>query len=327
MKRFLNIFLLYFGIFLMTLQSCIHEHPATPLVQNPEITGTQIEISFNLYWERLLEIIEFDTRDREENGNHKFLIEIKQDGKIINRDTRLLTDYEFELGSFVYETSLPIGQYNYEIGVWYEKQAEDGNHYFNVENLSAISFTSSPPLHLEWPQCAYASEKLVLPAGPEIGQKIYKKVEMNLAGARFEIVTTDVQKFIEDHRASLAQGDTFSLNLLLHNNSSYYFNLYNEKADYLDEPIVLSGELFLPFTNEEEMTIARGFIFCLEEDVITMSLNVYNSARMLVTQTDDFSFPAKRGYITTLRGDFLTNYMEGIFSIDNIWEGEFVLEL
>lgn len=327
MKRFSSTIILLSGLLILFLQSCIHEYPYA-LGENPQVAETQIEISFNLYWQRLLHVIEFDTRDREIQGSHKFVIEILKDGESYSRDIKYLNDDEFSLGTLVHEISLPWGLYNYDVAVWYEKITDAETQYFNLNDFSEVSFSTPPPLHQEARQCAYATGKLVMPGScPEPGEKLVKKIDLKLAGARFEIISTDVQKFIGDQHTSLAQGDTFSLNLNLHNNSSYSFDIYREKVKYLSDPIILSGDLFFPFSADEEMTIAQGFLFCEEEDEITMSLNVYNSARVLVTQTKEFTFPARRGYITTLRGDFLTNYLDGIFSINNIWEGEIVIEI
>lgn len=328
MKRIFSIIIFLTGLLALFLQSCIHEYPYPVVAENPHEAETQIEISFNLYWQRLLHVIEFDTRDREEQGSHKFVIEILKDGEPFSRDIKYLNDHEFSLGTLVYDVTLPWGLFNYDIAVWYEKVIDGESQYFNLENFSEISFSTSPPLHLESPQCAYASGKLVMPAtNPGPGEKLTKKIDLSIAGSRFEIVATDVQKFIADQHASLAQGDTFSLNLHLHNNSSYSFDIYRGKVKYLNEGLILKGDLFFPFSSDEEMTIARGFLFCEEEDEITMSLSVYNSARILVTQTKEFTFPVRQGYITTLRGDFLTNYLDGIFSINNIWEGEIMIEI
>lgn len=310
----------------LLLQSCIHEYPF-PEGENPQLIETKLKITFNLYWERILHNIEISTRDRTDT-RHRFIIEVSKDGETYCRDIAYLNDNEFSLGYLTHDLSLTLGPYDYDLVVWYERVPENFDSNFNLEDLRGVKILSNIPTHETPSQCAFASDKINLTEYINRSEtEISKEVELQLAGARFELVATDVQQFISDQKASLNQGDTFNINLSFHNNSSYSFNLYEEKVDYLIENLKLSGDLFFPFAEYDELKIAEGFIFCEKEDEITMALNVFNSSLMLITQTEQFTFPVKRGYITTVRGNFLTRYIEGFLSINNIWEGEYVIEI
>ena len=310
----------------LILQGCIHEYPHET-GKNPQLINAKINISFNLYWERLLHILDIKTRDRSDT-QHKFIIEISKDGITYCREIAYLNDDEFSLGSFRYDIALPLGPYEYDIVVWYEKIPEGKDSNFLLEDLRTVKILGNTQTHESPSQCAFAKDKINLRQNYESSDtEIIKELQLQLAGARFELITKDIQKFISDQKASLNQGDTYTVNLSFHNNSSYSFNLYEEKVDYLQNKLEFIGDLFFPFGEYEEMTIAEGFIFCEKEDNILMTLSVYNSALMLVTQTEEFSFPVKRGYITTIEGDFLTHYLEGFLSINNIWEGEYIIEI
>ena len=83
----------------------------------------------------------------------------------------------------------------------------------------------------------------------------------------------------------------------------------------------------LPFAEYDELKIAEGFLFCDNDSETSIQLSVLNSALVTVSRTEYFTFPIKRGYITTVRGDFLTHSLNGIFTVDHIWGGEIIIEI
>lgn len=312
---------------ILFLQACIHEYPYGT-GENPTFIETQLDITFNLKWQRLLHLLEVETRDNRVDYLHKFTIEISRDGRVYSRDIEYLSDDEFSLGKMTYSKSLPVATEPYEVAVWYENLKPDNPGNFYIEDFTKLKVSENFTLAEQPPACGFANKTLNLNVNnPARGNNLVEELELQFPGARFELIATDVNQFISDQKASLNQGDTFSLNLMVHNNSSYSFNLYTGKVEFLNDNISLKDNLFFPFAEYEELTIAQGFLFCDSEDEITMKLAVFNSARILVTQTENFTFPVKRGFITTIRGDFLTHYLDGSLSIDHIWEGEIVCEI
>ena len=105
------------------------------------------------------------------------------------------------------------------------------------------------------------------------------------------------------------------------------YDVYAGWMVYKGASIDLTGWMRLPFAEYTELKIAEGFLFCREQDTVNVKLSVLNSAMVTVSQTDYFSFPIRRGYITVVTGNFLTHPIDGIFSIDNIWDEDIVIEI
>lgn len=335
MKQRITSYYFLLTFLVMILQGCIHEYP-TPVKgsnekgENPSLFTASIEVSYDLTWENMLHQAEFSTKTKGRTESpHRFIIEVIKNGEVICHDVKYLTPNEFSLGKLTHKISANLEPSLFQLAVWYDRQNEDGEYPYLADNLNGVSLINFSTRDVESLQCAYGSDLLDL-SDYEYSDKevtIKKELELQHPGARFEIVATDIQQFITNNKASLNQGDTFTVFLSCASGVPVGFDLHSENLLYGENPLELSGEMRLPFAAYDELKIAEGFIFCKEEQNITLKLSVKNSSLITVSQTDYFSFPIKQGNITTVYGDFLTNPIDGIFSIDNIWEGEIVIEI
>lgn len=310
------------------LTGCIHDHPEG-LGNDPSKVNANIELTFQLKWDRMISNFgNGNTRARAERP-HRLIVETMRNGDLVCRDTSYLSSADFEGGIVRHKLSKPLNAQSYQLAVWYDMTdvAHTGS-IFNVDDLSMVNVTSTSVNKTDSLQCAYASEIIDLSEyRGKLGVTAIQEVEMKHPGARFELIATDIQDFISNQRAALLQGDSFILTLNFEEDNTSAFNIYSDKAikDKVMED--RSGPLYLPFGNYEELMISEGFLFCKPDDEITMTVTVYNSARMIVTKTNPFSFPVKQGYITRVSGDFLTHPLDGMVTIDHIWEGEMVIEI
>ena len=310
------------------LQGCINEYPSPERGnspdkgQDPTAINANIEVSFDLNWENLLYDTAIRTKSRARNQHpHRFVIEVLKDGEAVCHDLNYLTSEEFSLGRLNHKLSIALKATNYQIAVWYDLQDDDGNYAFNTENLKEVGMLNLSTTDAEALQCAFGADNLDLTEYTDANEEIEikKELQLNHAGARFEIVTTDINKFIETYRASLIQGDYFTAYLLFTDNTPTIFNLHSNEFSN-KELLTLSGKMRFPFEEYEELKIAEGFVFCKDESEATLKLEVKNSALLPICRTEYFSFPIKRGYITTVKGDFLSSPVDGLFSINTIWD-------
>lgn len=309
---------------LLIFSGCIHDYPhANGII--PETTQVDIEVHFDLMWDNRNHFIEFPTKATNERPHH-FVIEAMKNGKVVCRDDLTLTDMEFLFGSFKHTFSRRLSNDTHQIAVWYERENENGFHGFEYEDLSVIHLNSTSIENSENMNCGFVNTIVDLNEFNDSKDNSIK-MELQHAGARFKIVTTDVEKFIEDHSAEWDQGDKFTLELVLSETIPSSFNAYESTLHSDGESRILSGNLYFPLSDKKELNIAEGFVFCNEEDYLTMKILVYNGAKAIVTQTPTFSFPVKRGRITTVRSEFLSFPIEGSLDVDNIWEGNIDIDL
>lgn len=317
------------------LQSCIHEYPVatkSPFPgegDDPTSVNALIEVSFSLSWEKLLHTVDFFTKaDGREDHSNRFVIEVIKDGSIVCHDVAYLSDDEYSLGKLTHKLSVPLGAKDYKIGVWHDRQDENGDYPYETEDLSYVTLNRFSTTEPEAMQCAFATEQLDL-SDYDVKEEtiVTKYIELDHPGARFEIVATDVQRFISEQKEALLQGDSFSTQLFFSNGTASSFNIHSGRLIYGPDNVVLSGRMRLPFDDYEELVIAEGFLFCNDEDEVTVKMNIRNSALVTVSSTDTFTFPVKRGHITVVSGEFLTHPIDGVFSVNHLWDGEIVFEI
>lgn len=317
------------------LQGCIHEYPhpvkgnSSDKGEDPTAINTFIEVSYDLVWENILHNVSINTKSgaRDERP-HRFVIEVLKESEVVCHDIAYLSPDEFSLGILRHKLSVPLKASVYQIAVWYDLKDSEGNHAFDIEELREVSMLNLSTTDGEAFQCAYASDYLDLREYSDASEEIEikKELELDHPGARFEIVTTDIQKFIATYKASLNQGDSFTAHLHFTDSTPVRFNLHTEDFDY-GHLLNLSGRMRLPFADYDELKIAEGFVFCKIESEVTLQLEVKNSSLLPVCKSEYFTFPVKRGHITTARGEFLSSPVDGLFSINTIWDGEIVIEI
>lgn len=317
---------------LLICQSCIHEYPhfipAGLEGEKPSSVGTSIVVNYNLSWENIIHKVELYSKSGI-SSPHRFIIEVRDNGRTVCRDEFYLSDNQFSTGRFEHKLSTILEARNYDIGVWYDRLDEEGKPVFLADDIQKISLTNFTTTDSEIHRCAYSTETLDLQGynGSDKTVMVEKEITLQHPGARFEIIATDVQEFITLQKEALNQGDKYTIYLNLANRSHGGFDVMAGNYRMMEEDLELCGRMRLPYDEYDELKIAEGFLFCSEEDAANMQIRVENSALLTVSKTEYFSFPIRRGYITTVRGNFLTHSMNGMFNIDTLWEDDIIMEL
>lgn len=323
------VFLLLLEVF---LQGCIHEYPH-PVAggspgggQDPSIREGYIDLVYAISWEQLIHSVEFSDATKATYGRpYELVIEILKDGKVTEREVEYLSDEAFISGLMHRKISVALDNSDYQIGVWIHKMDENGELPFNAESLDNIRLTNFSSTDADALMCAYASDYLYPEELNSLTQPLVKTLHLKHPGARFEIVATDVLQFIDNNKPALNQGDKFNVDIAVIGGAGSSFNVYSGRPLPISDTFHFKGRMRLPFADYQELKIAEGFVFCDNEEEIAAKLSVTNSALLTVSATGLFHFPVKRGFITTVRGNFLTNPINGVFRIDHIWEEEEII--
>lgn len=328
-------YILFLPLIVVGFISC-KNHATLDVPQNPNSNSggnsslnPYLEVSFDISWQNILHKVEFSTKASHVE-RHRFIIEVAKENQIISRETKLITEDEFATGLLRYRLQKPLEATNYTISVWYDKLDDEGNPVFIVDDLNTVELNNFSTTDADALRCAFVCEELDLReyASSKDNKNMVKELTLNHPGARFEIIATDVQEFITLQKAALNQGDKFNVRLEFVSSYHNLFNVNQGKPVQNNQTLILSGWMRLPFDNYTELKIAEGFLFCKEEDVVNTVLSVINNNSLItVSETDEFSFPVKRGHITTISGNFLTHQVDGIFNIDNIWDEDIIIEI
>ena len=329
-SRALFIFFLISTAFLW--QNCIHEYPVAQgnsgIGEDPETVSGYIELNYDLSWQYILHSIDFSTKSGNQK-NHRLIVEVSKDGETVIHDTHYIDDTEFATGKFRRKLSIPLEAKRYEIAAWYDRIDDNGTEYFKADKLSDISIKNHSTTDTLAFQCAFSADVLDLTGYAKQREEtiVVKELDMQLPGSRFQIVATDVQDFILEQKEALNQGDKFTTCLDFKSGGNDVFSAYSQRTYSSSDDIRLSGWMRLPFAEYDELIIGQGFVFCEDEGTVAMRVSIKNSALLTVSETAVFTFPIKRGYITVVKGDFLTHPIDGTFKVDHIWSGEIIYEI
>lgn len=312
---------------LINLTGCIHEYPVDGGADPSKIEAA-VELTIDLKWgENETEAL-FGSRGRNDSGA-RMVIEISRAGELIGRDSFGVSESEIAEGEVYHKLSFNLHALNYDMAVWCEV-TEPGSEdfYFNSSDLSFINFSGNELLQDGRRECGFVSENLDLRAYKgKWGVKVVKEAKLNHPGAKFKLVTTDMRRFVEEELDGIEKGETYTLTINYGVDTAHGFNAYTGEAVREYELRKTTGELIPTHTIFNEIEIANGYLFCGEEENITMSVSVHNSARVLVVKSPEFRFPVKRGMVSIVKGEFLSEKFTNNIKVDNVWEGEIIIDL
>ena len=309
------------------MTSCIHDHPENG-GNDPTMVELGIELTLELKWNQRATNLDLNTRARGDY-RHRVVIEISRGGKEICRETVLLTPDEFALGELKHKLSVKLHALEYEMAIWSDFVDTDGKETaYNANHLKDISQIDPGILWDSDLGCGYCSSTLDLRAyRDQWNTKVVKEMELGHAGARFQLVSTDIKEFVDAQQHALLNGETYTLTITYSTGTGESFNAYTGIPERADQKREITGILDIPFRVYDELELADCYLFTNDEENVTMNLTVHNSARMIIVKTQDFRFTVRRGTITRVKGDFLSDYFTNFITVDNIWAGEILIEI
>lgn len=324
-KRYIFFLLNVFICILLT--GCIHDHPDGNGV-DPSLLEADIELSINLNWGENETKPFYTTRGRNDEGTIG-IIEVSRDGSLIGRDEFRISPEEMEEGLASHKLSFGVHALEYDIAVWMENPSEQNIKYkFDNSNLKNIHLFEESTFWENDRQCGYAHKHLDLTKFKgQWGIKINESLDLNHPGGRFKLIATDLRKFVVNEIESIEKGETYTLTIEFGGNIADTFNAYNGSVAKQGHSFTYTDNLTLNYSIFEETEIAAGYVLCDDEDTVTMTLTVHNSARMPVVKSSEFSFPVKRGMISIVKGEFLSEKVTNLISVDNVWEDEIFIDL
>lgn len=306
-------------------QSCIHTYPDDN-AEDPTTVEIAVDLTLNLKWSQLLS---FYPQTKSADVAHRFIIEISTQGKTPFRHEQIIDQEDFDDGFVRIPLPVTLKPIVYSISVWCDAIDPETSEplAFDANTLSSIS-----PLHPhEKPSliegCGFAASSIDLtPYGNKLSTRLIIPLELTPPVARFQFNTTDVNKFLNYADQAIQKGETYSVTLSFDNSIPSTFNAITGEPTGHDKPVEVSSQL--PALFSQEIKICSDWIFAAEEkEDMTVTITLFNSARMIVSRIRGITFPIERGKTTTVKGDFLTNFYSNSISVDNLWDDEIIINL
>lgn len=311
----------------LSLSGCIHTYPDGDGI-DPTLVQLGVEVSIDIDWQPIE--VALTKADDIKDCTHRLIIEFNRNGKLHGRCEHLLSEEEYAKGNIKLIMPFDFNAVTYDISAWLDCLVNDNNeNFYNTSSLAEITRNDNHIVWTDVAECAFASTSVNLQEyKDQWNAKVVVPITLTSPIARFEFVATDFSEFYDFIAPNIGKGETYTVCLAFECRIAKAFNAAkNEGATYLSNPEYYFS-LSPPEIESSGGKIICGSIFLGDRpQTIQAKVLVFNSARMIVSKSPTIQFSVERGKITKITGDMLTDYYTGSFNINNIWDGEIIIEL
>lgn len=310
--------------------SCVHDYPGMTEDGEEGIDPTLVEVNTEVTLDLELVPLEIITQKNARSGTTKaadgyrrrFIIEAWREGKPTARQVTVMETAEEENGDG--KISLPIHlklhALDYTLAVWtdYVKAGTTDDLYYDTDNLQQVAcrdpYTGSSPYR----DCLYGTAVLDLRQyRDEWNARVQVKVDMVRPLAKYELIATDVKKFLQKTQKQRAGGTAYTITVSYGFYFPLGFNVLTGKPDCSEMGVAFTAPLVVTDNGSGECTLASDYIFVNgEESYVPLGIEIKDNAGNGISRTTGIDVPYRRGHLTTVRGHFLTNRYDTGIGID-----------
>lgn len=314
-----------------SMSGCIHSYPDGEGV-DPTLLQVGVELSVDIDWQPIGASL---TKASGVSADHRLLIEFSRNGKLHGRCEHRIPADEYAEGKIRLIMPFDFNAVEYTVTAWLDcvdnsPTFESNSCFYNASSLSEIKRADN---HISWAEeaeCAFASTSINLEEYRDRwNAKVVVPLSLYSPIARFEFVATDFDKFYDYVSDKVNRGETYSVCLAFECMIATAFNAKKDEASiYLTSP-----EYNFPFPIPDTPASFDGKIISASAFVsdkpqtLKAKVLIFNSARMIISKSPSMEFPIERGKLTTVTGDMISDFYTGSFDINNIWDGEIIIEL
>lgn len=327
----------YWLMLLMALinSSCIHTYPSSDEeAVDPTEISVNLVFQFAEEWENIEHAVQplpeasVATSRSETWPRRLWVVLTNSSGHRETISQRIESD---EIIDGSYSLNVTLQAEFYTIAAW--------SDYLNPETSAPLGYDISRPdlirelkahgEETESRMCLSTNDVLDLsPFAGEWNQTAEHTLILATPMARFCLIADDYSDFLEHTEEARRQGEKYYIELKYNTDIPGGFSVYDCQAMDPVSGCGFSSQLPIITMPGAKVPIASDWLFNPEESYThTVTLTVFNSAKVTVSQARGISFPVERGKLTIVTGNFLTSFITGGVQIDNIWAGEINIEI
>lgn len=320
----------------IALAGCVHDYPGMTEEGEEGVDPTLVEVNTEVTLDLELVPLEIITQESARSGTNKarnittkaddgyrrrFIIEAWREGKPTTRQVTVMETAE-EDGDV--KISLPIHlklhALEYTLAVWtdYVKAGTTDDLYYDTDNLQQVACTDPYTGSTPYRDCLYGTAALDLRQyRDEWNARVQVKVDMVRPLAKYELIATDVQKFLLKTQKQRAGGTAYTITVSYGFYFPLGFNVLSGKPDRSEMGVAFTAPLTVTDNGSGECTLASDYIFVNgDESYVPLGIEIKDNAGNGISRTTGIDVPYRRGHLTTVRGHFLTNRYDTGIGID-----------
>ena len=320
----------------IALASCVHDYPGMTEEGEEGVDPTLVEVNTEVTLALELVPLEIITQESARSGTNKarnittkaddgyrrrFIIEAWREGKPTTRQVTVMETAEEDGDAKI---SLPIHlklhALEYTLAVWtdYVKAGTTDDLYYDTDNLQQVACTDPYTGSTPHRDCLYGTAALDLRQyRDEWNARVQVKVDMVRPLAKYELIATDVQKFLQKTQKQRAGGTAYTITVSYGFYFPLGFNVLSGKPDRSEMGVAFTAPLTVTDNGSGECTLASDYIFVNgDESYVPLGIEIKDNAGNGISRTTGIDVPYRRGHLTTVRGHFLTNRYDTGIGID-----------
>lgn len=320
----------------IALAGCVHDYPGMTEEGEEGVDPTLVEVNTEVTLDLELVPLEIITQESARSGTNKarnittkaddgyrrrFIIEAWREGKPTTRQVTVMETAEEDGDAKI---SLPIHlklhALEYTLAVWtdYVKAGTTDDLYYDTDNLQQVACTDPYTGSTPYRDCLYGTAALDLRQyRDEWNARVQVKVDMVRPLAKYELIATDVQKFLLKTQKQRAGGTAYTITVCYGFYFPLGFNVLSGKPDRSEMGVAFTAPLTVTDNGSGECTLASDYIFVNgDESYVPLGIEIKDNAGNGISRTTGIDVPYRRGHLTTVRGHFLTNRYDTGIGID-----------
>ncbi len=302
--------------------------PVDPTLVNLDIT---IEVSISAHLE--FELYDSETETKSESVDNYYLRTIIELYDQSDMTTPMTTDTYYTLYSdienFNIDYKKDLNAKEYTLAIWCDIVEQSGsadNFFYTGATLSAVKYLEPYVGNTELKSAFSGVVEIDLTPYQDRWYGVYERsVELERPQAMFEIISTDLEKFLDEQGDSLDSDTDFNnytVKVTYDGYMPYGYNVLTEKPNEAQQSISYMTNLEILSATEARLAFDQVFVNHTESGV-NVSLVVYDESGDIVAEISSQAITINRNMKTIITGEFLTSdYVPGI-GIDPSFDGEY----
>lgn len=311
----------------LLMAACIHTYPDVEEgEQNPTLSKVRLALDYGYEWDRQQH--DDDATRASGDPTHRAIVRISKTGSASVTELRHLSVSRKRVESIDKPLEFTLAPGDYTVFVWSDRISKDFQAIgYDASDLSDIKTVfEHGDVRNEYDCLSYVGNIAIDPIRD--GDSIVVPVGLRPAIGKFSLVPSDYQDFIDYNRDALRRGERFYVEISYESPVAGSYNLI--------EGVLMDPKDGMRFSREIEYITIPGLEYELASDILfavdtpvkyTVTVKVLNSAKAIVSQRTGITFPVVEGKTTTVRGRFLTDFINGGITVDPIWGDSIVIDL
>ncbi|MEG0887443.1 MAG: hypothetical protein RSH25_03120 [Bacteroides sp.] len=261
--------------------------------------------------------------------SRRLIIEIQHEGERTIRQTTVVQNNQLPHTILI---NTQLRALNYTLVVWsdYVKTELPTDLYYNTENLHSIRYTQ-PYRTSPYREATYGTAAINLADLPEYvwNNKISINVQMLQPLAQYQLITTDVQRFLDAIKEKYIEEGDYETRFSYGFYFPTGFNALTGKTVHSETGVHFTLPLILPTDNSQECMIGSDYILVDNntESFVVLLIEVITTDGKIISSTD-LEIPYKRNQLSIIKKDLITSfYSDGGVGIDPDFDGDTLIEI